>query len=209
MEGSDNIRYDPIQMYFEYANKIGNRVQMYQNVANRYAITGAVYPGSHIDIAPSLVIPHVTYIDSFKGTIRFFKEISTVQTFVNQNKHYQEESTISFFGKDYHLNLPIEPTDLIISLYAGFVGQATKEYLKPKGILLANDSHGDATLAFFDPFFKLIGVIDESNRIQEDNLNSYFLMPNNQMVDLEKVKQTMKPPKYIVNAVYYLFEKIE
>ncbi len=41
----------------------------------------------------------------------------------------------------------IEPVDLIISQYAGFVGQETKRYLKEGGILLCNDSHGDATLA--------------------------------------------------------------
>jgi hypothetical protein len=36
--------------------------------------------------------------------------------------------------------LDVEPVDLIISQYAGFVGQATKKYLNTGGILLCNDN---------------------------------------------------------------------
>jgi len=61
--------------------------------------------------------------------------------------------------------LEIDPVDLIISQYAGFVGQATKKYLKTGGILLCNDSHGDATLARFDHDFEFIGVMGMDNKI--------------------------------------------
>lgn len=55
--------------------------------------------------------------------------------------------------------------DLIISQYAGFVGQATKVYLKKGGILLCNDSHGDATLAYCDSDYEFVGVINLNNMI--------------------------------------------
>ena len=90
-----------IQEYKDYAKKIGDRKALYQVVANRYDIHNAIYPGSHIDITPSLVIPKVTYIDSFKGAINFFKHIDTIKKYIEQNKEYSDSSEIYFFGQNY------------------------------------------------------------------------------------------------------------
>jgi len=49
-----------IKEYEVYATKIGDRKALYIAVAKEYSIRSAIYPGSHIDIAPSLVIPEVT-----------------------------------------------------------------------------------------------------------------------------------------------------
>lgn len=42
-----------IEQYKEYSNKIGDRKSLYKTVAEEYGLQTAIYPGSHIDIAPS------------------------------------------------------------------------------------------------------------------------------------------------------------
>jgi hypothetical protein len=111
-------------------------------------------------------------------------------------------------GQDYTRELNVEPVDLIISQYAGFVGQATKKYLKHGGILLCNDSHGDATLAKFNVDFDFVGIVAKKNRIVDTKLNDYFLLPKNKDIDLVKVKDKMKGPKYKLSAENYIFRKI-
>lgn len=194
-------------MYEAYAQKIGDRKQVYETIANIFDVKRALYPGSHVDIAPSFVIPHVIYVDSFKGTIRFFKHLEKVQELIDERKEYDEPCTIEFFGQDYTQPLDIEPVDLIISQYAGFVGQATKDYLKLGGILLCNDSHGDATLARFDEAFELIGVIGSANVIVQTGLDEYFRLPKGKGVDITEVKKTMKGPRYTKQVENYVFQK--
>lgn len=196
------------QEYIEYRDKIGDRKDLYESVARKYDVKRVLYPGSHIDIAPSLVMPHAIYVDNFKGAIKFFRKIELIQEYINQNKEYDGPCDIVFLGQDYTEDLDIEPVDLIISQYAGFVGQATKKYLKTGGILLCNDSHGDATLARYDDDFEFNGVIGKNNKIISTHLDSYFVLPGNQTVDLAKVNEQMKGPKYKISANNYIFRKI-
>lgn len=195
--------------YHEYRDKIGNRTELYRIVAKKYGVASALYPGSHIDIAPSLVIPKVIYVDNFKGAINFFKNMEMIKKYIAENKEYEKLCDIVFMGQDYTGKLDVGPVDLIISQYAGFVGQATKKYLKTGGILLSNDSHGDATLSIFDDDFEFIGVIGKNNRIIDAKLDDYFVLPRSKSVDLVKVKEKMKGPKYKLTAENYLFRKIK
>lgn len=197
-----------IKTYRDYANKIGNRKTLYRVVVKEYDIHTAIYPGCHIDIAPSMVVPKVTYIDNFKGAIYFFKHMDSIKEYIEQNKEYTDSCEISFIGQDYTQTLKIDEADLIISQYAGFVGQATKQFLKVGGILLCNDSHGDATLARFDENFEFIGIIDSKNKIKNNNLKNYFVLPNGKSIDLKTVKEKMKGLKYTLIAENYLFRKI-
>ncbi|MFX0037200.1 MAG: hypothetical protein ACFE9I_16330 [Candidatus Hermodarchaeota archaeon] len=41
-------------------------------------------------------------------------------------------------------------------MYAGFVSQSCKEYLKVGGILLTNNSHGNASMAYIDDDYQFI-----------------------------------------------------
>ena len=148
------------------------------------------------------------YVDSFKGAINFFKNMNLIKEYIIENKEYEEPCDIVFLGQDYTGKLDIEPVDLIISQYAGFVGQATKKYLKTGGILLCNDSHGDATLARFDDDFEFIGVIDKNNTIINTNLDDYFVLPRSKAADIVKVKGKMKGPNYFLLAENYLFRKV-
>ena len=196
-----------IETYLTYSSKIGDWKALYKAVSEKYQINSALYPGSHIDIAPSFVIPKVTYVDNFKGAIRFFKQMDDIQHYINQQKEYAQSSEVTFIGQDYTEKIAVPLVDLIISQYAGFVGQATKAYLKPGGILLCNDSHADATLAKFDHDFELIGVIKTGNQITTAHLEDYFILSRKRTVDLEKIKATMKGPKYQQNAENYIFRK--
>jgi len=205
MMNSKNI----IVEYNEYKNKIGNRKELYRAIAKKYEIGSALYPGSHIDIAPSFFIPKVIYVDNFKGAINFFKNMELIKKYIVKNKEYKKPCDIVFVGQNYTRELNIEPVDLIISQYAGFVGQATKKYLKVGGILLCNDSHGDATLSRFDDDFEFIGVIGKNNIIMNTNLDDYFVLPRSKIVDLAKIKEKMKGPKYKLTVENYLFRKIK
>lgn len=191
-----------------YQASIGDRTNLYKNVVDAFQIKSALYPGSHIDIMPSFVISDVTYIDSFKGTIAFFKEMNSIYGFIEKNKVFDGDFKLNFIGGDYRERFEIEKVDLLISQFAGFIGQETKRYLKKGGILLCNDSHGDATLAYCDEDYEFVGVVNPSNEIETQNLNSYFQFARKRPIDIQKVKETMKGPKYKESAENYLFKKM-
>lgn len=197
-----------IDMYQEYGKKIGNRKALYEVVTKTFSVQSALYPGSHIDIAPSMVIPSVTYMDNFKGAIRFFKDIEEITEYIEQNKEYPDKSEINFLGQDYTTPFDIKEVDLIISQYAGFVGQVTKQALKVGGILLCNDSHGDASLAKLADDYSFIGIVNGQNEIQTHNLEEYFVLPKEKPIDRKLIQQKMKGLKYKKTAENYLFRKI-
>lgn len=201
----DDTMYDAIEMYKTYVNKIGERTSLYKKVAKTLNVQRAIYPGSHIDISPSLVIPDMIYVDNFKGSIKFFKHLEDINSYINDHKHYKKQSSLAFYGQDYNRPIDIDAVDLIISQYAGFVGQATKYLLKDGGFLLANDSHGDATLAYFDDDFEFIGVVNRNNQIISTHLDKYFILPKSKKVNVDQVYHTMRGPKYTKNAPNYLF----
>ena len=210
MRGKEDImNKEIIAEYHNYINKIGNRKPLYKVVVDEYDIKTAIYPGSHIDITPSLVIPKVIYIDNFKGTINFFNHIESIKEYLKKNSNYSVPCKVIFLDQDYNLPLNIKKVDLIISQYAGFVGQATKDYLKVGGILLCNDSHGDASLANLDDDFKLIGIIDNKNKIQKQNLGKYFILPKEKPINIKKIKENMQGLKYKNTANNYLFRKLK
>lgn len=105
----------------------------------------------------------------------------------------------------------LESFDLLISQYAGFVSQCCKKYLKPGGLLVANNSHGDASMASIDKSFEFIGVIYNSNklyRFTRRNLDKYFI-PKKKTVKITKeyLEKTMKGIGYTKTASAYLFKK--
>lgn len=191
-----------------YIKQIGNRGNIYRQVRDTFDIKSAIYPGSYIDIIPSLIIEKVTYIDNFKKANLFFHNMDEIRKYIEENKEYSTPTYIKFIYEDYSKVKDIEQVDLIISQYAGFVGQETKHFLTEGGILLANDSHGDATLAYFDDSFEFIATID-NEIINFNNLDKYFSLYRNKEINLDFVKEKMKGPKYVFNAQNYIFKKIK
>ena len=140
--------------------------------------------------------------------IKEYEVYASKNEYVEQNKTYSDICKIDFIAQDYTQPFNTDQVDLIISQYAGFVSQATKQYLKTGGILLCNDSHGDATMARFDDDFEFIGIVDEKNRINSTGLGNYFNLPKGRSVDLEAVQANMKDLKYTMSAENYLFRKL-
>lgn len=199
--------YDPITEYLIYTEKTGMRRNLYKLVQKEFKIKSAIYPGSFIDIDPSLFIEDVTYIDNFKKSITFFENKNLLLDYLNKNKEYNKSVTLNFVFEDYIKVKDLNPVDLLISQYAGFVGQATKQFLKTGGILLCNDSHGDATLAHLDKDYKLIATINNSI-IDYNNLDEYFILSKNREIDINFVRNKMKGLKYKKNPQNYIFKKI-
>ncbi|MEB3969415.1 hypothetical protein OSJ20_08000 [Mycobacterium ulcerans] len=63
------------------------------------------------------------------------------------------EPDVNFLHADYTTALGLAQAhfDLLISLYAGPLWDHRQRYLKPRGLFLANTSHGDASLAALAP----------------------------------------------------------
>ncbi len=188
-------------------------IGLFRELNRKYDIKNVFYPGSHVHISPSLIFSNVTYADSFRNTYIFFEDKETYE-FIDKNKEYTEEPNIRFYQQDYN-NPFIELNkefDLVISQYAGFVGQATKPYLKKGGLLVCNNSHGDASMASLDRSFELIAVYkrktDNKFSITDNNLMEYLQPKKGAQPSKEKLMKTMKGIAYTKSPSGYIFKKM-
>lgn len=202
-----------LEQYKKYhADKDYTSIGLFKKLNEVYEIDKVLYPGSHVHITPSLIFSDVTYVDSFRNTDKFF-EADEVMDFIYKHKEYEEEPSIQFYQQDYNKVLPEskEQFGLIISQYAGFVGQATKRYLKQNGLLVCNNSHGDASMAFLDPDYELVAVYnrksDEKFTISEKNLDQYFIPKKGEHPSKEEIIQSMKGVGYTKSPSGYIFRK--
>lgn len=163
-------------------------------------------------VTPSLVFPDVTYVDSFRNTQKFYQS-SQVKEFIEKNKKYQEKTNLKFHHQDYCKDLPedLESFDVVISQYGGFVGMAVKKYLKKGGVLVCNDSHGDASMASIDANYELIAVYnrrtDEKFSISSKGIKEYLIPKKKVKVTKESLEKTMKGVPYTKSPSGYIFRK--
>ena len=190
------------KLYKKYhVDKEYTSIGLFRELNKKFTIDKVFYPGSHVHIAPSLIFPNVTYADSFRNTHKFFEDEETAD-FIRKNKEYPEEPVVRFYQQDYHE--PFEELgkefDLVISQYAGFVGQTAKPYLKKGGLLACNNSHGDASMASLDSDFELIAVYrrkaDDIFSISDKNLEEYLKPKNNVEPTKEQLIKSMKGVAY-------------
>jgi hypothetical protein len=185
------------------------RLDLFELLKDKYAIKKALYLGSHIHITPSLVFPEVVYVDSYQ---KFKKMVESEEAinFINENKQYSAASKYGFVKANYNNELEIgNDFDLLISQYAGFVSQAGKQYLKKGGILVANNSHGDATMAHLDQEFELIAVANHTNdkwRISDKELEKYFVRKDGKKDSKTELLKSGKGPGYKKSAANYIFK---
>lgn len=99
----------------------------------------------------------------------------------------------------------------MISQYAGFVGQAAKPYLKKEGLLVCNNSHGDASMASLDPAFELIAVYkrkaDDKFSISDKRLEEYLMPKNGIQPYKEQIIKSMQGIAYTKSPSGYIFKK--
>lgn len=194
------------QKYF--INKGIERLSLFKNIKLKYNCSKVLYPGSFVHVSPSFFFPEVVYLDLDKRCKKFFSDNETLD-FVFLKKEYEQKPIIRFYETSFENDIKEqnEYFDLVISQYSGFISKYCSKYLKRNGILLANDSHGDATLAYTSEKFDLIGLINENMEIEENELELCFKYNREKEIDLEKVLKTMKGPKYKKMYNSYIFRK--
>jgi len=198
-------------LYEEYEGKM-QRTGLFKVISEKYTIKKALYSGSYIHISPSFYISEVVYVDTDKKAIKFFKDDSYLKV-ITKNKTYSEDTIIRFHPLDYQHPIPEEPNsfDLLVSQYAGFVSQHSKKYLRDGGILIANNSHGDAGVANLDIDFRLIGVINYRNgkfTLSEKNLSLYFIPKKSSAIHTKQHLLSLnRGMGYKKTASHYLFKR--
>ncbi len=191
----ENEKFDLYNKY--YVDKNYELIWLWSLLESKFKIKNVLYPGSYVQVSPSKVFDNVTYIDSDKKAIKFFKAIETKELFGNK---------YLFIGKDYNNDLKLNVQyDLIISLYAGFVKDNNIKYLKKGGIIIANNSHNDAINMRINTEVKLIGVILDK-KIISTNLDKYLIVKDNNKLNEFKDKKHMKTLEMEVEAKYYIFK---
>ncbi|MDX1379377.1 MAG: hypothetical protein R3307_11045, partial [Anaerolineales bacterium] len=132
---------DPFDLYRKhFVDKSFERLDLFRRLAEKFDVQRVLYAGSFVHITPSFVFPDVVYLDNDKRANLFFRD-SRVRDFVAERKSYPQDPKITFHFADYRngFDEQSESFDLLISQYAGFVGQYCKHYLKKGGLLLANN----------------------------------------------------------------------
>lgn len=202
---------DLYRKYFE--DRQFERLDLFKIIAEKFKVRRALYPGSFVHITPSFVFPDVVYVDNDIQAKQFFGK-PEIFKFIAERKFYPQEAKVSFHFADYRngFDETIDSFDLLISQYAGFVGQYCKQYLKMDGLLLANNSHGDAGMAAMDDDYQLLAVFSEENknyRIGADNLDKYFVPKSQVAITKENLEKLHKGIGYKKTASVYLFQKVQ
>lgn len=189
---------------------------MFRVVAHRWPdLARVLYPGSYIDLSPSFLFADVTYVDVDRRAAKFFADQDGVDALIRARHSDRAEgaSHWRFFQADYVEPLEVDggSVDLLVSLYAGFISTLCARYLRAGGLLLANDSHGDASMASLDPRFRLVAVLTEDDgqyQVIEGELADY-LTPRKAGVEVDaaELRRTNRGVRYRKDAAMFVFER--
>lgn len=190
----------------------GDRERLFRAVAEFTDARTVLYPGSFVDLAPSLVWPIVTYVDVDRRAARFFADADGVAEILAAHGVDPAERDITFVHADYTEPLPLDDAsfDLLVSLYAGFVSEHCTRHLRPGGMLLVNPSHGDAAMASIDPRFRLSAVVasrDGRYAVSTADLDSYLVPKRDTDVTAELLHRTGRGVAYTRSPFAYLFQR--
>lgn len=197
-----------------YRDSIGDRSGLLGALSTAWHPTKALYPGSYLDLSPSTAIPSVTYVDTDRRAARYFADEALVAAELQGRTLPGAGTEIAFLHADYTEPLPIPPAsfDLLISLYAGPVWEHCRQYLSPQGMLLANTSHGDASLAALDPTLRLAAAIhqrDGKYRLTTASLDSYLIPKRPSAADPNTIRRQRRGIAYTKTAFAYVFHAVE
>jgi len=151
-----------MDLYEKYhTSRSDERRGLFEIARREFGAARGLYPGCFVHVTPSFFIPDMVYVDSIASAARFFRA-RKASALVAREKVYAGDAQIAFHPLDYTDPLPLVDAsfDLLISQYAGPISEHCRRYLRPGGILIANNSHGDAGLAHNDPAFELVAVIN-------------------------------------------------
>jgi len=201
-----------LELYEEYERSRGDLEGMFSVLADAFLIDQVLYPGSYVHLSPSFIFPSVVYVDTDRRTKQFFADHTGVEALVNARKRYDESPEITFHHADYTTDLdePDESFELLISLYAGFVSEACKRYLRVGGWLVANNTHGDASMASIDSDYEFVAAIKHrsgSYQLDSRNLDLYFAPKGDVEVTPELLRSTGRGVGYTKSASAYVFQR--
>jgi len=148
------------ELYKKYFIDIGiERLEIFKLIKEKFNINRVLYPGSFVHISPSFFFPEVIYLDLDKRCKKFFSQKETI-AYIESKKEYNQEPILKYYEMSFEEENEEEPCsfDLLVSQFAGFISIHCTKYLKKNGILLVNDSHGDATMAYCSGEYDLIAV---------------------------------------------------
>lgn len=197
----------------------GDRVRLFASVAEAIGPARVLYPGSYVDIAPSVLFDDVTYVDTDRRAARFFAQTEAVADLVRRKRIATRDAPagparLRFHEADYRAPLPIADgsMDLLVSLYAGFVSDHCTRYLASGGWLLANSSHGDVALATLDRAYVLAAVVTSRAgryRVRTDDVDRYLVPRRGHPPTAEELHRTNRGIAYTRNAYVYLFRRVD
>lgn len=193
-----------------YCDSIGDRSGLFSALAAQWHPTSALYPGSYLDLSPSTAIPSVTYVDTDRRAARYFADEELVAAELDGRILPGSGTEVTFLQADYTAPLPFPDGqfDLLISLYAGPVWENCRQYLAPTGLLLANTSHGDASLAALDPTLQLAAAVVHragSYRLDTTNLDSYLIPKRPAAANPATIRGQGRGIAYTRSAFAYVF----
>ncbi len=206
------------RFHADYDAHPDDRIRLFRAITDVASPTARVlYPGSYVDIAPSVWFDDVTYVDTDKRAARFFDQTDAVDELVSAKRGAidlpERSATISFHHLDYttHLPEPSDSFDLLVSLYAGFISEHCTDHLKLGGVLLVNPSHGDVAMASIDRRYQLTGVITSNNgeyRVRTTHLDTYLIPAKDQTVTTESLHDSGRGIAYTRSPFAYLFTRV-
>ncbi|MHA1584850.1 MAG: hypothetical protein ACTSVU_01215 [Promethearchaeota archaeon] len=172
-----------------------------------------LYPGSYAHITPSFVYSYVVYNDTYKKLESYYKS-KEILDYIQKQKFYLEEAKFYYIQNDFYDKLPLEENffDLLISQYSGFISRACMKYLKIGGLLIANNSHGDASMASILPEYKFIAVINRYGKKfthSTKNLDSYFIPKKPKEITEKSLGKRGRGIGYTKYATDYVFRRIK
>lgn len=196
----------------QYRESIGDRSGLFCALADTWPIDRALYPGSYVDLSPSTAFPSVVYVDSDRRAARFFADPDLVAAELAGRTRPGAGREVRFLATDYThpLDLPEGSVDLLISLFAGPVWEHCSRYLRPAGWLLANTSHGDASLAALDPALRLAAAVqhrDGRYRLDTERLDRYLVPKRPERADADQIRASGRGIEYTCTAFAYLFQR--
>lgn len=196
------------ETWSSYRSSIGDRSPLFAMLAEQWGIRNALYPGCYLDLSPSTAIDAVTYVDVDDRAARCFAAPGIMAAELGSRR--ASCARVEFLHLDYTLPLPLpaEHFDLVISLYAGPVWDHCASHLAPGGLLLANASHGDASLAALDPALELVAAVqhrDGRYRLDTERLDTYLVPKASVSPNAESIRRSGRGITYTKPAFAYVF----
>lgn len=203
--------HSPTLSWATYRASIGDRSGLFGAIREAWQPKQALYAGSYLDLSPSTALPSVTYVDSDRRAARYFADQALVADELSGRTLPGAGVDITFLHSDYTKPLPIPAAsvDLLISLYAGPVWEHCRQYLSPHGLLLANTSHGDASLAALDPALRLVAAVHHragKYRLDTTNLDRYLIPKRPSAADPDAIRRQGRGIAYTKTAFAYVFQ---